>query len=263
MNTALATITQSHRPHQTFRVGYMMQAREFETGSEVLEASRAVHYRMHPKTLPVVRSVSPEVVAPRPNKPPAKFGQPREHSGVYKAKWRAIVKRVAADNDVSPHDLLNSPLRRMNALKRIAIYQIVTETGMTFPQIAAALGYRDHSSVIHHYRLHKAELEKVPQVKRDVLSVATSSASNQSLDDKCAAIVREAALRYGITPAQIYGNQRRNDIAAARRDVFIKLYTDFGMTFTAIGKQVGNKCHTTIAKALGDLVVSHAEASVS
>lgn len=258
MTQALAIITQSRRPHQTFRVGYDMPARQFETGADVLAASRAVYARMHPQTPPVARSMPP---APA-KKAPAKFGKPKDHPGVYKAHWRTIVERVAASFRVTVEDLLKSPERRHVAMKRAAIYQIVIETGMTFPQIASALGYRDHSSVIHHYKRHKAELDRPRSPLRDMIEVGAAIPADASVDVKCAAVVRETALRHGITPAQIYGSQRRDDIADARTEVYLRLYRDFGLSFTAIGLQVGHKSHATIIKAIGDLVGPSAGAAV-
>lgn len=259
MSQALAVITQVSRPRQVFRVGYEMQALDFTTGAEVLAHSRALYARLHARPEPVVARIAP--VAPEPAPVMTMAASKEELAEVHRPQWRRILEAVAKRHGLTPRDIIEQSRHRHVVLaRREAIYYVVTETGMTFPAIGRVF-CRDHTSIINNYKKYKAELAKLPVHKRDILVLSPVVDASSPIKERCSAVIRDVARKYGITPAQITGSQRRDDIAEARKEVFLVLYTEFGLSFTAVGKMVGDKSHATIIKSIGHLVTPRAEAA--
>lgn len=261
MSTALV-ISQPNRPHQTRRCGYDMPAREFETAAEVLAHSQAVRERFMPKaqqpTVPahMVRAVILPPPEPEPPKPVAPL--PEE---AMEPMWRSIVKKVAAKHGTTPKSILSGRRYRQIALARQeAIYHVIIETGLTFPAVGR-LFKRDHTSILHCYRQYKKLVDSGEAHKRDFITLDRPLAADAPNKDKCTALVKKTALAYGVTPAQIYGNQRRDDLAKARKEVFLTAYLEYGMNYTEIGKCIGDRDHSSIVKAISHLVTPRAEAA--
>lgn len=164
--------------------------------------------------------------------------------------WRAIVNEVARKHGIEPKVIVGlSRSKPVIAARHEAIYRIVTELGMSFPAIGAHFK-RDHTTIMHSYRIYKKRLARGDV--RDVIVVAKPTGN--SVRDLCHQVVVQVGMAHGITPAQIYGTQRRQDVFEARREVFLRLYRDHGLSFSQIGRHVGDKDHATVINAIGHLV---------
>jgi len=162
MNTALATIPQPSRPHQTFRVGYMMPAREFETGRDVLANCRAVHARLHPPMPPTARAVAPAVNAEPVPKQFTFVERLRKgrHADWQHAGRQAIMEEVAAQFGVTVNDIIS--LRRARATvdaRYETFHRLTVELGYSTTMVGDAIGGRDHSTVVVGLRRRRERLE--------------------------------------------------------------------------------------------------------
>jgi hypothetical protein len=74
--------------------------------------------------------------------------------------WRALVRHIAEKHGVTMKDVISDFRDREVVAARFECYWHMREVlKMSFPAIGAALGGKDHTSVLHGYRRHKAKLE--------------------------------------------------------------------------------------------------------
>ena len=74
-------------------------------------------------------------------------------SNIRKISPRVVVEQTAQYYNIKPHDLTGSKRDRQIVLPRqVAMYIMRDELNMSFPQIAHALGGRDHTTVMHGVR---------------------------------------------------------------------------------------------------------------
>ena len=71
------------------------------------------------------------------------------------------------------HETLASASRKSTIAypRQVAMYLARTETDASFPQIGAALGNRDHTTVLHGYEKIAGLIDIDPQLRRDVLEI--------------------------------------------------------------------------------------------
>lgn len=81
-------------------------------------------------------------------------GQP----AVAKTDVARIVKQVAGEFGIAPKELLGSSrLRRVLVPRHVAMYLARELTGLSLPQLGAAFGGRDHTTVLHAWRKIEAD----------------------------------------------------------------------------------------------------------
>lgn len=168
MNTALATISQPNRPHQTFRVGYDMPARKLKTAAEVMANVETVRERLRspvvPVTVPVCMPRARDVlnVATPPRKPfsavlpfgvrgPAMVWRIIEHD--------AIMNEVAAKHRTSIAQMQGYNRGRDVLKARYESYfRMRNELGYSLPMIGKVMGGKDHTGIMHGILCHEAAL---------------------------------------------------------------------------------------------------------
>jgi hypothetical protein len=261
MSQAMTIYQPAARPQQTFRVGYDMPAMDVRAG----EAFQRPHYAAVRSRLLGARPVSIRKPFRAWSYAPAPLPVlPVEEETIDKPRaiphgWRAIVTRVAQRHGVSSADILGkSRCRPIMAARQEAIYHVVVETGMTLPMIGRRFR-RDHTTILHNFRAHKAKLQDGTAQPRDM--ILTAIPDNATLKQRCQEVVRFYAVKYGVSSAQIYGHQRRRDLFEARKEVFLTLYRDHGLNYSEIGQGVGDRDHSTIIKMIGHLVGPKVEAA--
>jgi chromosomal replication initiator protein len=83
-----------------------------------------------------------------------------------------IIAAVAAFYAFDEEDLLGSRRTKDVALARqVAMYLAREETKASLPQIGAALGNRDHTTIMHGYDKIALQIEQDDQLRRDVLAI--------------------------------------------------------------------------------------------
>lgn len=242
---------------QTFRVGYDMPAMDiaagkaFQVSHYAAVRSRLLGGRPSPSR-PLVRRWS-YAPAPLPVLPPDDV----EEQQATPTGWKLIVTRVAQRHGLAATEILGHTRRKAVVKARHeAIYHCIVETGMTLPMIGRRFN-RDHTTILHSFRKHKASLANGTAPRRDM--ILTSAGEGATLKQKCHDAVRLVAIKYGVSPAQIYGNQRRDDLFRARQEIFLILYREHGLNYTEIGRGVGDRDHNTVVNAIGHLVRPKAE----
>ncbi|KFC62758.1 Chromosomal replication initiator protein DnaA [Devosia sp. LC5] len=255
-NQTLTIITHS-RPHQTFRVGYEMPAMDIKAGVSFQAAHyAAVRSRLlgaRPRSLRKPFRAWSYAPAPLPVLPAEEI-EPTSDTG---ANWRTIVTRVARRHGISSADILShNRSRPIVRARQEAIYHVAIETGMTLPMMGRKFG-RDHTTILHSFRTHKKRLKSGEAPRRDM--ILTSVGEGGTLKQRCQDVVKLIAVKYGLSTAQIYGNQRRADIMEARREIYLTLYRDHGFNYSEIGRGIGDRDHHTIINAIGHLVGPKAE----
>lgn len=74
-------------------------------------------------------------------------------------RWRAILDEVCAKHRITKEQICSHQRNREIVAARFeAYYRLSTETTMSLPQIGRALGGKDHTSVLHGIRTHKARM---------------------------------------------------------------------------------------------------------
>lgn len=245
------------RPRQTFRVGYDMPAMDIRAG----KSFQAHHYAAvrsrllgaRPKQMQTpIRKWS---YAPAPLPSPPSIEIPTQPSD--RISWRAIVARVAHRHSVAVADILGKSRSKAVARARHeAIYHVIVETGWTLPVVGRRFG-RDATTVLHSFQMHEKILQSEAPPMRDM--ILTGVREGATIEEKCRELVELIAVKYGVSPAQIYGNQRRADLHQARKEIFLTLYLDHGLNYSQIGKCIGDRDHNTIIYAIGDLVGPRSE----
>lgn len=252
MSQAVTISEPQQRPHQAFRVGYEMPAMDIKAGAS-FQASHyaAVRSRLlgaRPRSLRKPFRAWSYAPAPLPVLPT----EDTELTPDTNVSWRTIVMRVARRHGVSSADILShqrsQPIVRA---RQEAIYHVAIETGMTLPMIGRKFG-RDHTTILHSFRTHKKRLKSGEAPKRDM--ILTAVGKDGTLKQRCHEVVKLIAVKYGLSTAQICGNQRRADIMEARREIYLILYRDHGFNYTQIGQGVGDRDHHTIINAIGHLI---------
>lgn len=254
MTHALIITHPQNHPQQTFRVGYDMPAMDVRAG----EAFQRPHYAavrsrlLGARPVPIRKPIRAWSYAPAPLPvlPPEDESSEKPRTGP--TGWRAIVVRVAQRHGVSSADILGkSRCRPIMAARQEAIYHVVVETGMSLPMIGRRFG-RDHTTILHNFRAHKAKLQAGTAQRRDM--IITAIPDHATMKQRCQEVVSFYAVKYGVSAAQIYGHQRRRDLYEARQEVFLTLYRDHGLNYSEIGEGVGDRDHSTIIKMIGHLV---------
>lgn len=190
--------------------------------------------------------------APLPRKPV--FDEATKFATIEPAPWQLIVGEVATKHGVTARDILgNARLRMFMPARQEAIYRIISELGLSFT-VVGRLFHRDHTTILHSYRVHHAFVLTGQREGRDVMPISPSDAKSASDTEICHEVVVLVGLQRGITPAQIYGSQRRQSVFDARREVYFRLYRDHGFNFSQIGKLIGGRDHNTVISAIGDLL---------
>ena len=81
----------------------------------------------------------------------------------------SITKAVCSFYSLTPEDLTGPSRRRDVTMPRqIAMYLIREMTSMSLPQIGAAFGKRDHTTVLHACKLVEESLRTSPDIARQV-----------------------------------------------------------------------------------------------
>jgi len=257
MSQQLATLNKMNRPYQTCRVGYDMPAMEFKSGTEVLEHSRALYARLHARPAPVVARVAPVVEIER-TAPIYDAPEPERPKEMHQPKWKRILTKVCRKHGVSVKDVLSSSrFRNVTRARQEAVYHVIIETGLTYPAVGRLFN-RDHSTAIHCFNMHKKRLESGEVPKHEYLSVSKPR-GNATPKQKADALVRAKALELGVTPAQITGCQRRDDLHTARKEIYLALYIEHGLNYSEIARWMGDRSHATIINAIGHLVAPQIE----
>ena len=69
--------------------------------------------------------------------------------------WRTVVREVAEAHGITVDDLIGPrKTRRASMPRQEAMYRMRNETPLSYPEIGARLGGRDHSSIIHGVKAH-------------------------------------------------------------------------------------------------------------
>lgn len=84
-----------------------------------------------------------------------------EDGDEYQPAWKVILREVAEAHGLEPRQLrVRSRDREIVMARHEACYRLHAETPLSLSQIAAKLGYCDHSPVCHAIRQHKARKAK-------------------------------------------------------------------------------------------------------
>ena len=242
-------------------IGYTMPAAPLAAG----KADQASHYAAVRARLlgarPVLRKYAMRAKsyaqAPLPVLPTAEESERYDpHVG-----WRVIVARVATWHGLTSKDILGDDRTRpVVAARHEAFFHVVVETGLTLPQIGKRFN-RDHTTIMHGVRKQRARIKSGAAPKRDM--ILTGVREGATVKERCHEVVKLVALKFGVSPAQVYGNQRREDLARARQEIFLMLYRDHSLNYSEIGQGVGDRDHATIIKEIGHLVGPKDEASAA
>ena len=69
--------------------------------------------------------------------------------------WRTVVREVAEANGITIDDLIGPRRsRRASWPRQEAMYRMRNETPLSYPEIGARLGNRDHTTVLHGVKAH-------------------------------------------------------------------------------------------------------------
>ena len=89
---------------------------------------------------------------------------PIRTSPVSLPNWKAILYEVCQKHDVLMVDILSTRRDvKSVAARQEAMYRMRTETTMSSLQIGRRMGGRDHTTVLHGIRAHKARMEAAAQ----------------------------------------------------------------------------------------------------
>ena len=144
--TAIAQATPSqlqwHQQHRAriLRLGGTERSRKVVVREVVVEAVEEAE----PEPVP-----EPVIFLVRGNYPVAPSG------------WKDIVREVCANHGFTLQQILGAQRqRRLCSARHEAFYRLSTETTMSLPEIGDAFGGRDHTTVLHGIRKHKARMER-------------------------------------------------------------------------------------------------------
>lgn len=228
---------------------YMMQAKTYTCGADVLAAGKAVRARL----LATKRVINPVTVrhksyapAPLPVLPVYEWSK---GDLAPPPLWKQIVIEVAARHGVSYSAIIGpSRTKPVSAARQEAIYLISRRTELSLPDIGRRIGNRDHTTVLHSLKAHAARVGITGPLKRDVIELSKESRATKAKD--WPQVVETIALRDGLTVAQICGDQRRADILAARHEAYCILYTELGMNYSEIGRAINGREHSGVRRAI-------------
>lgn len=144
-------------------------------------------------TAPAPASVAPKLVLKR-------IERPKQDD-----TWRDIIAQTLHKHEVTIGEFMGiKRSRNFVAARREAAYRMRTERGMSYPDIARRMGYKEHSAVMHLVSCHLKDIGEPPLKSKDALKSyrkVRNATILQRLRD--GAYVAELSKEYDFSPAGI------------------------------------------------------------
>lgn len=129
---------------------------------------------------------------------------------------REIIAQEMRAANVGPGDFFRRTRQKhVTRAKHLAVYRIKLHTSLTYPQIAKALGYADHTSVMFAFRKIKAEVDRAERMAKNLADLEWLASGVASSDEIIAkgyqteVPVKEIARLTGKTVGAVVGRASR------------------------------------------------------
>ena len=173
-----------------------------------------------------------------------------------------IIAAVAAAFGIAPEQLLGSSrTRHVVDARQVAMYVLREVRGLSYPATGAALGGRDHTTVMHGIERVRARMAEQPALRRGVERLVASAGAGGDAQDRgivlapeavadVDAILGEVARVCGVRVEQLCGRSRTRQVVDARQVAMYVLREARQLSYPAIGQAVGGRDHSTAMHAV-------------
>ncbi|MGH9165941.1 MAG: helix-turn-helix domain-containing protein [Acidimicrobiales bacterium] len=173
-----------------------------------------------------------------------------------------IIAAVAAAFGIAPEQLLaTGRTRHVVDARQVAMYVLREVRGLSYPAIGAAVGGRDHTTVMHGVERVRARMAEQPALRRGVERLVASAGTDGAAADRGVvlapepvagvdAVLGEVARVCGVRVEQLCGRSRIRHVAEARQVAMYVLRELRQLSYPAIGQAVGGRDHSTAMHAV-------------
>lgn len=211
--------------------------------------AKAVHDRLFHAAPPVEKPSNRRVVVTRhqPHRPavtPYAPLRPIDPLRGNSQPWVKIVREVCAREDLCIPDILGRwSARRFSWPRQEIMYRMSRELQMDFTRIGKCIGGRDRTAVADGIKSYMNRNNRADR-RRDILVLGTRSG-----EEGIAVTISNVAAKYKLNIPMLLGDQRTASVIEARRELYWLLHQQ-GLSYSAIGRAVGNRDHTTILSGI-------------